>query len=65
MTTEQQTTLDGKLARYIVRHADGSDIHDEFGARGQMTATRREAEELAQLHRQAGSDVRVDRLSDE
>ena len=52
-------TLNGELARYMVIYADGEKIPDIFGDQGQATATREEAELLADEHRAAGSAVTV------
>jgi len=52
-------TLNGELARYMVIYADGEKIPDVFGDQGQATATREEAELLADEHRAAGSAVTV------
>ena len=52
-------TLNGELARYMVIYADGEKIPDIFGDQGQATATREEAELLADEHREAGSAVTV------
>jgi hypothetical protein len=58
-------TLNGELAQYEIRHADGSEIDDEFGRDGQLCATYEEAEKLARLHREAGSDVQIVELDDD
>ena len=58
-------TLNGDEARYMVIYEDGEKVPDVFGDQGQATATREEAELLADEHREAGSAVTVLALDEE
>jgi hypothetical protein len=58
-------TLNGDETRYMVIYEDGEKVTDIFGDEGQATATREEAELLADEHRAAGSAVTVLALDEE